>query len=615
MITHVRFIKLMVIICTLLFFFQPDNYARDPKGKNKKMVLKKPLVDDFYVSKVANVWTILSNWGQISHWIPAYEWPGGSDNHHLYLGGIWVAAIDADNQKRVSTAGFDISTFKNEWTSTLSAEDTIRLFNPADEHFDHRPNVNPVFDEQQVSAEDTYAEYTDLRIDLHDSAPLGLKVIERTYKWTDSYNFNFIIFDYQVINIGLDLDKDFIPDTTQKLTDVYIALWFDADVASSVDDNHLDDLTNYLPEKQISYIYDGDDPDSPLDDTGDFGFNEGYIYARLLNAEGGTPHRFYSEPHSHTWWNWDNDPTSDILRYNYLSHSGYADVPPTPFDYRFVQSAGPFDMEPGDTINVIWATGVGQGLDGIVKDSDWAKRIFDAGYLAARAPDPPQIGSEKGTGFVKLTWDNAAELSVDPLTSEMDFEGYRLYKSSRLDELGVKKWIKLADFDLVNEIGANTGLKYDYIDSDVLDGFGYSYRITAYDRGDPESGLEKLESNIREEKSNIFIMINKTPGQNVDNIYAYPNPYVGSAEWDHVPTENERFRRKLVFANLPKGYVSINIFTLAGDFVDLVEKDSDESLATWNMLTQHDRELVSGIYLYTVESEYGKHIGKFVVIQ
>jgi hypothetical protein len=110
-------------------------------------------------------------------------------------------------------------------------------------------------------------------------------------------------------------------------------------------------------------------------------------------------------------------------------------------------------------------------------------------------------------------------------------------------------------------------------------------------------------------------MINKTPGQNVDNIYAYPNPYVGSAEWDHVPTENERFRRKLVFANLPKGYVSINIFTLAGDFVDLVEKDSDESLATWNMLTQHDRELVSGIYLYTVESEYGKHIGKFVVIQ
>jgi hypothetical protein len=214
-----------------------------------------------------------------------------------------------------------------------------------------------------------------------------------------------------------------------------------------------------------------------------------------------------------------------------------------------------------------------------------------------------------------LGWDNSSEDSVDPLTKEQDFEGYRLYKSSRVDDFGNRIWIKIADYDRVNPIGANTGLRYSFTDYDVLNGFDYVYAITAYDRGAPDLGLDKLESSRRESVASVHLTMNPPAPEQLEDIYVYPNPYIGSAEWDHLFTEDEPYKRKLVFANLPPGQVKIKIFTLAGDLVDTIEKNDAESLLTWDLITRFDRALVSGIYLYTVESDLGAHIGKFVVIQ
>jgi hypothetical protein len=584
--------------------------AQDRSPKMPIHDLKKPTVPDSYISKVANVWTTLSNLGWIAGWEPRYIWPAGTENEYLWVGGIWVAGINPNDEKQCSAAFWD-----GEWYPTRDAGDVIRLFQAEDPNFQIRPNVNPFFDGRQVSAEDTYSEYTDIyNLERHtgDGTPMGLKIIERTYKWTDSYNYNFIIFDYQVINVGLDYDKDLQPDTPQELRDVYIGLWCDADVSL---DTWYDDLVAYEPEKQLSYIYDSDDFWTPEEDTGDNGLSEGFLYGKLLKAAGGSEFKSYENPCSHSWWDDDRRPETDIAKFDIMSRPHYDEIPDEPLDVRFLQSVGPFNMKADDTVNVVWAIGVGKGLSNSIQDSDWAKRIFDNGYLAPSAPDPPELNTEKGEGSIRLTWDSAAELSTDLLTGQNDFEGYRVYKSRQVDELGANIWTKLADFDLVNAIGVNTGLQYEFIDSDVLDGFGYSYAITAYDRGDAEQGLDNLESSRRAEISSTYIVMSSPVQTSVDNIYVYPNPYVGSAQWDHLPSEDEPFRRKLVFANLPKGHVSIKIFTLAGDHVDLVEKENDESLATWDLLTQHERQVISGIYLYAVESEYGKFIGKFVVIQ
>jgi len=51
---------------------------------------------DFHSSRTANVWTVLTNWGQIGGYWPAFEWPGGSGNHYLWEGGIWIGGKDQD---------------------------------------------------------------------------------------------------------------------------------------------------------------------------------------------------------------------------------------------------------------------------------------------------------------------------------------------------------------------------------------------------------------------------------------------------------------------------------------------------------------------------------------
>jgi len=610
---------LMVALFLVVLAFSVS-FARNKDGKVKTGpgVIKKPLVANTHISTVANLWTVLSNYGWIgddSFDNPSFEWPGGSGNHYLYQGSIWVAGRDATGVIHC-TAGDE-----EEFTRTLDANDVIYFFDAADSRFQNRPNVNPLFAGQQVSAEDTYAEYTDLDIEKHNvgDLPLGIKVLERTYKWTSSYNDDFIIFDYQIVNIGLDSDGEdpFIGEDPETISDVYIAVRFDADVSFLGGGEYwYDDLTAYYQPKQISYLYDGDDPDVPGNDIGEFGASTGYIYARLLHASGGTSAVSYSDPVSHSWWTIDDDPDSEGLKFSFMSTPNYAGIPASPYDYRFLQAVGPFELGPLDTVNVVWALGVGDGLEGVILDSDWAKRIFDAGYLAATAPNPPTLSVELGDGFVKLGWDNAAEQSVDPLNGEQDFEGYRIYKSRRVDEAGSPIWIKLADYDKVNAIGANTGLQYEFTDTDVLNGYGYSYAVTAYDRGAPEQGLGALESSRRAESAFTFLTISAPPPTNVDDIYVYPNPFVGSAEWDHVLTFLEPFKRKLVFANLPRGEVKIKIFTLAGDLVETIEQtNTDQSIAIWDLITRNEQAAVSGIYLYTVESDYGTHIGKFVIIQ
>jgi hypothetical protein len=572
---------------------------------NNQAKLKKPTIDDAHASKIANVWTHLFNNGEIGGtWDPSFEWPAGSGLNYLYDGGIWVGGINPDNEIHCSSYYW----YDGGLSPTKNLEDTILVYQPGDPHFQNRPNVHESFKGSPVSVEDTYSAYMDIDVRYHDPTekPLGLKVIERTYKWTDDYNDDFIIYDYQIINIGIDTDQDLTPDSLQKIRDVYIGIWFDGDISFI---SSLDDLTDYLPEKQTSYLYDAGD------EIGDNGLSEGFLYVRLLKAAGGTPNRSHINPCSHSWWHWTNDPTSDYLQYQFMSTPAYSDVPATPYDYRFLQAVGPFDMEPGDTINTVYAMGVGHGMEGMIRDSDWAKKIFDAGYRAAASPDPPQLTLEKNEGSVRLTWDSSAEASIDPMTGEEDFEGYRIYKSRRIDEFGSEIWIKLADFDKVNSVGANTGLQYEYIDTDLLAGYGYSYAVTSYDRGDPDQGLDILESNKRDERSSTHITMGTSSEKITSEIYVYPNPYVGSVEWDHVLTADEPYKRKLVFANLPPGYVKITVLTLAGDVVDTIIKDNEDDLVIWDLLTQYDREIASGIYLFAVESESVQHIGKFVVIQ
>ena len=86
---------------------------------------------------------------------------------------------------------------------------------------------------------------------------------------------------------------------------------------------------------------------------------------------------------------------------------------------------------------------------------------------------------------------------------------------------------------------------------------------------------------------------------------------------------------------MPPGHWTIRIYTLAGDLVqqlrstDAVNESqrgsetasnrqqdtSNDGQARWNLISRNGQDVVSGVYLFTVDSPVGHTVGRFVVIR
>jgi hypothetical protein len=86
----------------------------------------------------------------------------------------------------------------------------------------------------------------------------------------------------------------------------------------------------------------------------------------------------------------------------------------------------------------------------------------------------------------------------------------------------------------------------------------------------------------------------------------------GGRDWNET-------KRVVKFIHLPRK-CTIRVFSLTGDEITTIEYEApasqpDKGEVDWNLLSQSNRALASGIYVYTVESPYGRQIGKFVLIR
>ena len=102
-----------------------------------------------------------------------------------------------------------------------------------------------------------------------------------------------------------------------------------------------------------------------------------------------------------------------------------------------------------------------------------------------------------------------------------------------------------------------------------------------------------------------------------DQVKVVPNPYRGGAAWDLNPSERDPTGTKIAFRDLPQAISTIRIYTLAGDLIQEVEHDGQDGDGTfyWNMITRNGQNIVSGVYLYSVEYSGGVCRGRFVIIR
>ncbi|MCD4847964.1 MAG: hypothetical protein K8R76_07220 [Candidatus Aegiribacteria sp.] len=405
------------------------------------------------------------------------------------------------------------------------------------------------------------------------------------------------------------------------------------------------DTVFHVVPRNMSYIWDGDNPGSSVDDSGEPTIVppcNGFIGWRLLDfwikKADGTIERpidvyDYPIPISHSWWNWHSDPGTDGEKYNYMwgqnpdlngqtsgplylldwvgnERAPEAITPLNPgpfpivydnpialdypvFDYRFLIAAGPVDLCDGDSLHVIGGWLVGMGLAGAreVADNMLDAYYRDGGWGVPELPPTPILFYEAGNGQVELEWGANAE-SYDGLG------GYNIYRTT---------------FEPANWVLATStepGI-FSYTDTNVTNGFPYFYIVCAYDE---ETGVESTKSNYKQsiEGTPLPVVPVMTADANwKENVQVVPNPYRGSAAWEQT------YFDKIAFTHLP-AMCNIHIYTLAGDHVITLEHRSwsgDEGTEFWDLLSRNDQEVTSGLYIFRVETEEDFVIGKFAIIK
>ena len=321
--------------------------------------------------------------------------------------------------------------------------------------------------------------------------------------------------------------------------------------------------------------------------------------------------------------------------------------------------------------NALWAQTAYNGEDangnGILEpEEDLNQNGLIDRYILPSPPDVPGAKIIAGDKAVDVYWAANSENSVDPISKEKDFEGYRIYKSvfgfDTKANIDLQNNFELAgEWDLKgNAIGFDTGLesirlpkdtsfagdtatyRYHFRFPALQNGWQHAIALTAFDRGSAKNNLGPLETSRSSNQFLVFPGTKPNKDMEASKPFVYPDPYYAGASWQGVSTRPED--GKLYFANLP-ARCEVSILSAAGDVIDQFTHDasqyrgSDGWFKTYSSFSQdpgisdkrvfsggeHDWDLLSrdtqiisrGLYLFSVKDLDSGNIqtGKFTIIK
>jgi len=177
---------------------------------------------------------------------------------------------------------------------------------------------------------------------------------------------------------------------------------------------------------------------------------------------------------------------------------------------------------------------------------------------------------------------------------------------------------------------------YEHVDRNIHNGFIYFYSVTATDHSLLPDGNEfgvdlPVGSGLGGDPGSSFG--NTVPGSvsqsaedreaNGTNIYVFPNPATRDAlaEYQQLfPNGDDPTGVRVTFTNLPSANNTIKIYTVSGDLVQTINHNGTTGVGhvSWNLMSRNGQEIVSGIYLYSVQADddrFDDFVGKFVVVR
>lgn len=591
------FIIVFLITSSILAQWTNLDWKMHNVGKVRQLITNKGAIDDSH-DRVRTTYPGLLY----------CEMPAGTNEEHVYQGGIWIGAITPDGDTLVSVTRTHFT--PHEFFPTAEPWDTIWVVTKGDTvDIPYWQNYTAISDQDFVCK---YSDYNILNVE--DHTPLFLDVIQRSYAWSSEPLDEFIVFNFDVIPKKFDLHN------------VYVGYWLHGEIGNNdISDNFIDEITLFYPDEQMAV---GVDAEGGNDGTAISPIGIKILDPVDVNQSLTWTYKWYDHE---DLGGWGRDP----VRYRLGMISGEVmskrSDPETERAHISV-CFGPIEqLLVDDTLHFELAEVFGFGLEAMEKNAEYLEFLRDRDYRVPFPPPKPPLQAVNRSHQVHLNWRPLTggvnpEVYFDPYRGDnapQPFEGYRVYKST-VSAQG--PWTLLAEYDIPNnQFGQNTGLEYEYLDVGLLNNVEYYYSVTAFSKPDPMTQFPSQESSIN---ANAKTVIPGTPSpETVGEVAVVPNPYRGDIayhtydpQWEKPQGTRKRWMeqdRRIQFINLPT-QCEIKIYTLAGDLIDTIRhEDLFKGYEDWNLTSSVGQAISSGIYMFTVEdTKNGKvQVGKFVVIK
>ena len=363
-----------------------------------------------------------------------------------------------------------------------------------------------------ASDRDVYAVFTDDNNQLGN--PIGIEVEMMAYSYGRPYADKFQFYEFFIHN-----------NSGRRLDSCYVGYYHDPDCSDHGEEILIlpdpqfnnPDIADIIIQRDIDGDIGGATRPNSVGVTEDFSY--GMAILETPKNIGVTTFHYYE----------DSGPTEDEILWPIISsnprdpdiaafagnffhgsNQNIDDVGMIPsfgkVDWVYIVGSGPFSMEPGEVVKSTIVVAVGDTDADLLAQFDQALEMAKFNFIGPTAPPAPVLSAVPGDGQITLYWDDSSERIPDAFSGNIDFEGYRIYRSQDNGQTWGQEvndvqgnlitYVPIAQFDLNNGIsgfdarnpftylGDDTGLKHTFVDTDVKNGIRYSYTIVAYDRGD-----------------------------------------------------------------------------------------------------------------------------------